>query len=156
MSISTSIFAARFRRPVAVLAGALMALTAGAGAAGAAPTAPAGGGHCPATQISKVWYGGHQDSWSYDLCGDLVQQIGELQWSFPGHTLSTASRHSFNKDVVFVELALRSKIYVPVGVDGFYGPNTARAVRIFQVDNGLFVDGKVGPETWRHLFASDH
>ena len=37
--------------------------------------------------------------------------------------------------------------YDPVYLDGQYGPLTARAVRQFQQDSGVVVDGEVGQET---------
>lgn len=40
------------------------------------------------------------------------------------------------------------------GIDGKYGPRTERAVRRFQKDNGLRVDGIVGPETGKALTAT--
>lgn len=39
----------------------------------------------------------------------------------------------------------------PVIVDGSYGPQTASAVRRFQQQAGIIVDGKVGSQTWRVL-----
>ncbi len=38
-------------------------------------------------------------------------------------------------------------------IDGYFGPATEMAVRQFQSDNGLEVDGLVGPRTWAALTA---
>lgn len=44
----------------------------------------------------------------------------------------------------------------PVGnIDGIKGSRTRAAVMAFQADNGLLVDGVVGPQTWAALYASE-
>ena len=42
-----------------------------------------------------------------------------------------------------------------LGVDGIFGPKTAKAVRDFQARNGLNVDGIVGPNTWEALLEQE-
>jgi len=39
------------------------------------------------------------------------------------------------------------------GVDGIFGANTEAAVKRFQSDRGLTVDGIVGPQTWAEIDA---
>ena len=39
----------------------------------------------------------------------------------------------------------------PVQVDGLFGPDTVKAVQVFQLRNDLKADGKVGPLTWNAL-----
>ena len=41
--------------------------------------------------------------------------------------------------------------YEPGPVDGSFGPKTKKAVKQFQKDFGLTVDGIVGPKTWAML-----
>ena len=47
---------------------------------------------------------------------------------------------------------LKERGYLQQGdVDGFYGPNTEAAVKQFQTDEGITVDGVVGPESYNKL-----
>ncbi|WP_308218780.1 peptidoglycan-binding domain-containing protein [Bacillus cereus group sp. BfR-BA-01347] len=41
--------------------------------------------------------------------------------------------------------------YYPGRIDGRFGSVTDRAVRQYQRDRGLFVDGRVGSKTWCQL-----
>ena len=53
--------------------------------------------------------------------------------------------------VLYLQQKLLSKLY-PVGTpDGIFGPNTLAQVRAFQSENGLAVDGIVGPRTWEKV-----
>jgi DNA-binding winged helix-turn-helix (wHTH) protein len=54
---------------------------------------------------------------------------------------------SRGEDVLGLQRDLTAVGYDPVYLDGQYGPLTARAVRAFQQDHGLVVDGEVGRDT---------
>ncbi|MGH8480263.1 MAG: peptidoglycan-binding domain-containing protein [Gammaproteobacteria bacterium] len=48
---------------------------------------------------------------------------------------------------------LKSQKMTPLKVDGVFGPRTEAAVRAFQKDRRLDVDGKVGTKTWREVLS---
>lgn len=52
--------------------------------------------------------------------------------------------------VKILQVGLNGRGYALVG-DGIFGPATDGAVRRFQADNGLVVDGICGPQTWNAL-----
>lgn len=53
--------------------------------------------------------------------------------------------------VLYLQRKLEAKLF-PVGaLDGIFGSQTTNAVRTFQQENGLQVDGIVGPQTWSKL-----
>ena len=56
--------------------------------------------------------------------------------------------------VTFVQRILLSYLYPITNIDGDFGPETERAVRAFQSENNLGVDGIVGRNTWQALFSS--
>ncbi len=58
-------------------------------------------------------------------------------------------------DVLLVQERLLTLGYSEVGKpDGFFGQLTDNAVRRFQENNALAVDGIIGPKTWETLFSS--
>lgn len=61
--------------------------------------------------------------------------------------LHVASPALTGKDVLALQKALTALGYAPGGHDAIYGTQTAAAVRAFQLDHGLEVDGYVGPRT---------
>lgn len=59
-------------------------------------------------------------------------------------------------DVFQVQQRLYDLGYVQVGTpDGAFGSKTDQAVRLFQKQNNLVVDGEVGPITWERLFSNN-
>ena len=70
-------------------------------------------------------------------------------------TLRLSSLRMSGDDVVNLQQRLLDLGYSEVGtVDGSFGPKTEEAVRHFQQNNDLAVDGIVGPLTWNALFSS--
>jgi len=64
---------------------------------------------------------------------------------------SVLRRGSVGTAVKYLQQKLFSFLY-PVGaIDGIFGADTERAVREFQAEHNLTVDGIVGPATWRAL-----
>ena len=60
-------------------------------------------------------------------------------------------RGSSGAYVRYLQQKLTAKLY-PVGtIDNIFGSQTENAVRAFQEENGLAVDGIVGPNTWARL-----
>ncbi len=59
-------------------------------------------------------------------------------------------------DVLRLQQALQAKGYDigSTGADGIYGWNTQQAVRKYQADNGLDIDGVAGNQTLTHLYGS--
>jgi peptidoglycan hydrolase-like protein with peptidoglycan-binding domain/GH24 family phage-related lysozyme (muramidase) len=105
----------------------------------------------------KYLSGGHTPSG-----GNLSREAQEYLRGSGGatgrRTLRLTSPLMQGKDVQEVQRALTRKGY-PLVADGWFGPATARAVMAFQRQNGLVVDGIVGPKTWdllldRILFLS--
>ena len=72
--------------------------------------------------------------------------------AFSGNWLRADTRSAFPDEAMQVQSQLNWLGYGCIAEDGDYGPVTSQAVRRFQSDFGLVVDGVVGPETWNALF----
>jgi peptidoglycan hydrolase-like protein with peptidoglycan-binding domain len=65
----------------------------------------------------------------------------------------TLRRGSRGAAVGQLQTRLKSLGFDPKGIDQIFGSNTDTAVRAFQRSRRITVDGIVGPETWKHLYA---
>ena len=103
----------------------------------------------------------HKDQLMMDP--DFQRQVGEeachgvcdyLKVSYktaPALTYPILKRGSKGDKVKYLQYKLLSKLYNPGEIDGSFGPKVDNAVRRFQKDNGLVVDGIVGKNTWNKL-----
>ena len=89
---------------------------------------------------------------------DLRKYDTETNGAAPAHiqkrrTLKKTKPIMSGSDVIICQKILRSLGYNigASGVDGKYGPATENAVKMFQDEHGLIVDGKVGIKTWTML-----
>jgi hypothetical protein len=92
--------------------------------------------------------------WYYD--GNIYVDLASAQAppSFSRRLLVQTPRLE-GDDVRAVQERLSLLGYWPGDADGIYGPTTEEAVKSFQTNNGLEVDGIVGPQTWERLFSSE-
>lgn len=66
--------------------------------------------------------------------------------------MSTLKYGSSGNEVKTLQTALKRAGCV-VNVDGIFGASTATAVKKFQLNHGLTVDGIVGSRTWKKLYV---
>lgn len=108
--------------------------------------------------ISKVY--GHKELYSTDCPGknfplDRIKREAagsSCKLIYPGYLMKINSRIKDN-NVKAVQGMLISKGYSVgrCGADGYFGEDTFEAVKRFQSNNGLLVDGIVGRDTWSSL-----
>ncbi|MFJ4931664.1 peptidoglycan-binding protein [Streptomyces sp. NPDC088736] len=144
----------RIRR--AVLIGAGTAVVVGALLAGLLVIAPwedgstsggstKGSANAPASAAAFVYHPGK----TYPCT--LERHKGQL---YAGHStahIKVLGQGSQGWDVVEVQCLLQHDGFDAGGVDGVYGANTARAVKLMQKKAGLYTDGVVGKHTWQVL-----
>lgn len=78
-----------------------------------------------------------------------------ISQSFSSETVTTLSRYgSSGAEVKAIQQALKDRGLFNAGITGYYGEQTQSAVRRFQKQQGLTVDGIAGPATLRALGVS--
>jgi peptidoglycan hydrolase-like protein with peptidoglycan-binding domain len=69
-----------------------------------------------------------------------------------GSTVRSGGKGEYVK-AAQAELLKHDDLKSPAQVDGIFGPDTDTATRGFQQRVGLYVDGIVGPLTWKQLIS---
>ncbi len=85
------------------------------------------------TQIGKVWDG---------------RLHGRIMVGYSKYTLSQLPNLKKGSKGVWVNLMQR---LLKINPDGKYGAQTEKAIKEYQREHGLKVDGKCGPQTWKSL-----
>lgn len=70
-------------------------------------------------------------------------------WSLEANTRPVLKRGDRGEDVKLLQTKLRK--YLDVSIDGHFGPNTERLLKIFQRQEGLAADGVAGIRVWEKL-----
>jgi len=81
-----------------------------------------------------------------------MERVGE-HW-YAGNSRTQQENLAVGSDdpaVAEAQCLLRRAGISPGGIDGIFGPLTEHAVKSFQKQAGLTVDGMVGPDTWKAL-----
>lgn len=82
---------------------------------------------------------------------DIHREGGLLHTGHSDSTEAVLQQITTSGDVVEAQCLLEYRGYEVGVIDGAYGAATERAVKRFQDDAGLVVDGIMGPHTWREL-----
>jgi peptidoglycan hydrolase-like protein with peptidoglycan-binding domain len=103
----------------------------------------------PDTEAAVKAFQGHSEIAVDGIVGEITwRNIDEADTSNP-----TIRRGSTGNPVRRAQKRLTLGGYDTKGVDGIFGADTEAAVRRFQGDRGLTVDGIVGAQTWAEIDA---
>jgi hypothetical protein len=86
-----------------------------------------------------------------EACRGVCDYLGVSYKQAPGLTYPLLKRGSRGDKVKYLQYKLLSKFYNPGEIDGIFGSRVDSAVRQFQKDNNLVVDGIIGKNTWNKL-----
>lgn len=93
-----------------------------------------------------------QESAASEPTGQQIESSGDYVCHAGIDALPNLTRGSSQKsDVLALQVVLAQVGYSPGPIDGLFGKRTEAAVKSFQGDYGLVVDGQVGPRTWEKL-----
>ena len=86
-----------------------------------------------------------------ECCKGVCKYLGVTYKIGSNRTYSLLKKGSKGDLVNYLQYKLLSRMYNPGTIDGIFGNNTLNALKQFQKDNGLSVDGIAGPNTWAKL-----
>ncbi|MBD5456221.1 MAG: hypothetical protein HDR23_07080 [Lachnospiraceae bacterium] len=92
-----------------------------------------------------------------NTCLSIIAQNNLTQYdNVVGGECSSATRPTIKygsrgSDVTYLQQCLTTKGYGVGAIDGIFGIRTREAVKAFQAEHNLTVDGIVGPKTWAKL-----
>lgn len=82
-----------------------------------------------------------------EICEPIQTRLIDVNWN----PLYRNGKYNTTWAVTQLQKELQAWGYDPNGIDGSFGPGCEAAVKKFQQDNGLSVDGSVGPATKKKL-----
>lgn len=82
-----------------------------------------------------------------EICEPIQTRLIDVNWN----PLYRNGKYNTTWAVTQLQKELQAWGYDPNGIDGSFGPGCEEAVKKFQQDNGLNVDGSVGPATKKKL-----
>jgi len=102
--------------------------------------------------LSKWKYWGLGKGMIFDFIPGIDQKPStpDMQAAEPTKKMPTLKRGARGEDVRTLQTIL-AKAGSSLAIDGIFGPGTQSAVRTFQKNHHLVVDGIVGPKTWAEL-----
>lgn len=86
-----------------------------------------------------------------ECCKGVCKYLGVIYKSGKNRSYPLIKKGSKGDIVNYLQYKLLSRLYNPGTIDGIFGNNTVKAVKEFQKDNNLDVDGIVGNKTWAKL-----
>lgn len=90
----------------------------------------------------------------FDVFWEYSGSIPEISLEKAGITRITIRYGSRGADVIYLQQRLAAKGYGVGKIDGIFGTKTLEAVKAYQAENNLTIDGVVGVKTWASLEPS--
>lgn len=86
---------------------------------------------------------------SFEICEPIETRLIDINWI--AQKRNNVSGNIIPWAITRIQEELVARGYNPNGIDGKFGPGCEAAVKAFQFDNGLAVDGSVGKKTLKAL-----